>query len=143
MHSLPNKKESSKLPANTPSFVVVNVKPHLALSNIDHTGLTAIVKEKNIECGGVEGVAGALKTDTKNGLHGAVEDVAQRQEVFGSNTYQRPPTKSFFYFVVEAFQDLTILILLACATLSLGFGIKEHGLKEGWYDGEVYSLLSF
>ncbi|CAI9777250.1 unnamed protein product [Fraxinus pennsylvanica] len=32
-------------------------------------------------------------------------------------------------------EDLTILILLACATLSLGFEIKENGPKEGWYDG--------
>jgi Ca2+-transporting ATPase len=36
---------------------------------------------------------------------------------------------------VEAFKDLTIFILLGCATLSLVFGIKEHGIKEGWYDG--------
>ncbi|KAK0608067.1 hypothetical protein LWI29_025086 [Acer saccharum] len=36
---------------------------------------------------------------------------------------------------MEAFKDLTILILLGCAALSLGFGIKEHGLKDGWYDG--------
>ncbi|GKV50271.1 hypothetical protein SLEP1_g56983 [Rubroshorea leprosula] len=28
-----------------------------------------------------------------------------------------------------------ILILLGCAALSLAFGIKEHGLKDGWYDG--------
>lgn len=32
-------------------------------------------------------------------------------------------------------QDPTIIILLACAALSLGFGIKEDGIKEGWYDG--------
>ncbi|KHN30766.1 Putative calcium-transporting ATPase 13, plasma membrane-type [Glycine soja] len=24
---------------------------------------------------------------------------------------------------------------MVCAALSLGFGIKEHGIKEGWYDG--------
>ncbi|RVX21756.1 putative calcium-transporting ATPase 13, plasma membrane-type [Vitis vinifera] len=116
LHSLLNKKTSSKLPLSTPSFVVVSVEPHVAFSNIDHTSLTAVVKEKNLdqlrELGGVEG-----------------------RKTFGSNTYPRPPTKSFFYFVLEAFKDLTILILLACATLSLGFGIKEHGLKEGWYDG--------
>jgi Ca2+-transporting ATPase len=36
---------------------------------------------------------------------------------------------------VEAFKDLNIFILLGCATLSLAFGIKEQGIKEGWYDG--------
>ncbi|WJZ87183.1 hypothetical protein VitviT2T_006584 [Vitis vinifera] len=139
LHSLLKQKKGSKPPVSTHSCVVLSVEPHLAFPNIDHTSLTAVVKEKSLdqlrELGGVEGVADALKTHTKNGIHGAVEDVAERQETFGSNTYPRPPTKSFFYFVLEAFKDLTILILLACATLSLGFGIKEHGLKEGWYDG--------
>ncbi|RVW22996.1 Calcium-transporting ATPase 12, plasma membrane-type [Vitis vinifera] len=134
-----NRRRAANPPVSTHSCVVLSVEPHLAFPNIDHTSLTAVVKEKSLdqlrELGGVEGVADALKTHTKNGIHGAVEDVAERQETFGSNTYPRPPTKSFFYFVLEAFKDLTILILLACATLSLGFGIKEHGLKEGWYDG--------
>ncbi|RVW23027.1 putative calcium-transporting ATPase 13, plasma membrane-type [Vitis vinifera] len=139
LHSLLNKKKnSSKVPISTPSFVVLNVKPD-AFSSIDQTTLNAIVKGKNLnlllESGGVEGVADALETDIKNGISGAVDDVALRQEAFGSNTYKRPPAKSLFHFVVEAFKDVTILILLFCAALSLGFGIKEHGLKEGWYDG--------
>ncbi|XP_034685723.1 putative calcium-transporting ATPase 13, plasma membrane-type [Vitis riparia] len=139
LHSLLNeKKNGSKLLVAAPSFVVLNVKPD-AFSSIDQTTLTEIVKEKNVdlllEFGGVESVADALETDIKNGISGAVDDVALRQEAFGSNTYKRPPAKSLFHFVVEAFKDLIILILLFCATLSLGFGIKEHGLKEGWYDG--------
>ncbi|PHT31170.1 Calcium-transporting ATPase 8, plasma membrane-type [Capsicum baccatum] len=56
-------------------------------------------------------------------------------EAFGSNMYRKPPTKSFFMFVWESFKDPTIIILLLCAALSLGLGIKEHGSKEGWYDG--------
>uniref|UniRef100_F6HDV4 Calcium-transporting ATPase n=2 Tax=Vitis vinifera TaxID=29760 RepID=F6HDV4_VITVI len=139
LHSLLNeKKNGSKLPVAAPSFDVFNVKPD-AFSRIDQTTLTEIVKEKNVdlllEFGGVESVADALETDIKNGISGAVDDVALRQEAFGSNTYKRPPAKSLFHFVVEAFKDLTVFILLFCATLSLGFGIKEHGLKEGWYDG--------
>ena len=63
--------------------------------------------------------------------------------MFGSNTYHKPPSKGFFHFVVEAFKDVTILILLACAALSLGFGIKEHGLQEGWYDGGSIFLAVF
>ncbi|KAK6929897.1 hypothetical protein RJ641_003991 [Dillenia turbinata] len=63
-----------------------------------------------------------------------IDQETKMQEAFGSNAYKQPPTKSFFHFVVEALKDFTILILLACAVLSLGFGIKQHGLKEGWYD---------
>ncbi|MBA0768454.1 hypothetical protein Gotri_017255, partial [Gossypium trilobum] len=73
--------------------------------------------------------------DTQVGVSGSAEDIERRREAFGSNTYKKPPTKGFFHFVVEAFKDLTIMILLGCAALSLGFGIKEHGLKDGWYDG--------
>uniref|UniRef100_A0A0R0KRJ2 Calcium-transporting ATPase n=1 Tax=Glycine max TaxID=3847 RepID=A0A0R0KRJ2_SOYBN len=69
------------------------------------------------------------------GISGDDDDVAKRCELFGSNTYQRPPPKVFVSFVVEAFNDTTILILLVCAGLSLGFGIKEHGPGEGWYEG--------
>ncbi|CAA6658980.1 unnamed protein product [Spirodela intermedia] len=36
-----------------------------------------------------------------------------------------------------------LLILLACAALSLGFGIKEHGVREGWYDGASIFLAVF
>ncbi|MBA0616379.1 hypothetical protein Godav_016432, partial [Gossypium davidsonii] len=81
------------------------------------------------------GVASGLGTDTQVGVSGSAEDIERRREAFGSNTYKKPPTKGFFHFVVEAFKDLTIMILLGCAALSLGFGIKEHGLKDGWYDG--------
>ncbi|CAL5428700.1 unnamed protein product [Camellia sinensis] len=57
------------------------------------------------------------------------------QSTFGMNTYQKPPPKGFIYFVVESFKDITILILLGCAALSLGFGIKEKGAGQGWYEG--------
>ncbi|KAK9930935.1 hypothetical protein M0R45_018237 [Rubus argutus] len=60
--------------------------------------------------------------------------IGHRHEAFGSNTYKKPPTQGFLHFVWEAFKDLTILILLGCAALSLGFGIKEHGLKEDRVD---------
>ncbi|KAH1089353.1 hypothetical protein J1N35_016610 [Gossypium stocksii] len=106
---------------------------------IDQPTLIELVKEKKIEKlrkhGGVDGVASGLGTDAQVGVSGSAEDIERRREAFGSNTYKKPPTKGFFHFVVEAFKDLTIMILLGCATLSLGFGIKEHGLKDGWYDG--------
>uniref|UniRef100_A0A6N2NAC5 Calcium-transporting ATPase n=1 Tax=Salix viminalis TaxID=40686 RepID=A0A6N2NAC5_SALVM len=66
--------------------------------------------------GGIVGIAHAIGTDMDGGINGGPEDIARRQQAFGSNT--------------EAFKDLTIFILLGCAALSLGCGIKEHGLKE-------------
>ncbi|RVX22016.1 hypothetical protein CK203_001109 [Vitis vinifera] len=49
LHSLLNKKKnSSKVPISTPSFVVLNVKPD-AFSSIDQTTLNAIVKGKKLK----------------------------------------------------------------------------------------------
>ncbi|KAL4642234.1 hypothetical protein ACB092_02G001500 [Castanea dentata] len=142
--SLP-KKNNAKIPP-CPSFVSLDLNPdnrwktdQSSLNKIDQTSLTELVKEKNIEklqiIGGVDGVTSILETNVECGIHGNVEDIAHRHEAFGSNTYKRLPTKSFFHFVVEAFKDLTILILLGYAVLSLVFGIKDNGIKEGWYDG--------
>ncbi|GLT78625.1 hypothetical protein SLA2020_501540 [Shorea laevis] len=123
----------------TPSHVTLTIPPENSCFKIDETTLTDIVKEKKLEklqqIGGVNGVASSLETSLDSGINGGAEDIAHRHEAFGSNTYKKLPSKSFFYFVVEAFKDLTILILLGCAALSLGFGIKENGLKDGWYDG--------
>ncbi|KAK0600244.1 hypothetical protein LWI29_012981 [Acer saccharum] len=61
-------------------------------------------------------------------------DLARRRIFFGANRYAKQPLKSFLSFVLEALKDTTIIILLVCAVLALGFGIKQQGLKNGWYD---------
>ncbi|PRQ36180.1 putative calcium-transporting ATPase [Rosa chinensis] len=136
---------NTKLLSRSPSHTTISVDDSVSVPDangfrIDQTRLTELVKAKDLnqlhELGGAQGVAKALETDVEHGIHGEdAEDILKRIEAFGSNTYKRPPKKGFFHFVWEAFKDLTILILLGCAALSLGFGIKEHGLKEGWIDG--------
>ncbi|PKI77764.1 hypothetical protein CRG98_001812, partial [Punica granatum] len=131
------------VPVKCPSFTALSIKgndlPNTSTFNVDTAELTSLVKERNLKgihkLGGVEAVALALETDISAGISGDPEDVSRRQRAFSFNTYKRPPSKSLFHFVVEAFKDLTILILLGCAAMSLGFGIKEHGISDGWYDG--------
>ncbi|XP_058202234.1 putative calcium-transporting ATPase 13, plasma membrane-type [Rhododendron vialii] len=134
------KKPRKKSPVSSNRVLFIDVfEPHPCFPKIDPSVLAGIVKQKNLDrlgkCDGVEGLACGLETNLENGISGDSEDVSRRSEAFGSNTYQRPPMKSLWYFVWEALRDPTILILLVCAALSLGFGIKEHGLKDGWYDG--------
>ncbi|XP_024015071.1 putative calcium-transporting ATPase 13, plasma membrane-type [Eutrema salsugineum] len=124
------------------SYTTINLdhhQDHHGDFKIDQETLNDLVKNKNQEkldsLGGPNGLVSALKTNTRLGINEEADEIQVRRSTFGSNTYTRPPSKSLIHFVIEAFKDLTILILLACATLSLGFGIKEHGLKEGWYDG--------
>ncbi|KAG6750637.1 hypothetical protein POTOM_045145 [Populus tomentosa] len=108
-----------------------------SLTKVDQRTLNDIIKEKNLESlkqrGGVIQVATILETDVKDGTREA--DAAFRRNVFGANRFKKPPSKSFLSFVIEAFKDPTIIILLVCAIMSLVFGIKQHGLKNGWYDG--------
>ncbi|KAK3190156.1 hypothetical protein Dsin_029717 [Dipteronia sinensis] len=142
---------ASKCPGG---WTVVNLKPPEENKSFkfDQTSLNEILKKKTLnqlrKFSGTPGVVSALKIDINGGIIGSEEDMARRQEAFGSNTYKKPPTKSFFHFVVEAFKDLTILTLLGCAALSLGYGIKEHVPKDGWYDGgsifvAVFLVITF
>ncbi|KNA08143.1 hypothetical protein SOVF_165260, partial [Spinacia oleracea] len=91
--------------------------------------------QKLQQSGGVATIASSLKTNLETGINGDEQDLANRREVFDTNTYKKPPSQGLLHFVWEAFKDFTILILLFCAALSLGFGIKQKGPKEGWYDG--------
>ncbi|XP_031098445.1 putative calcium-transporting ATPase 13, plasma membrane-type [Ipomoea triloba] len=115
--------------------------------NLDQSILAKIVKEKSLEhltnLGGIGGLSSSLDTNLHDGIYGDEKDISRRNEAFGSNTYTKPPAKNLFHFVWEAFRDPTIIILLACAVLSLAFGIKEDGIKEGWYDGGSIFLAVF
>ncbi|KAH9668702.1 calcium-transporting ATPase 12 plasma membrane-type [Citrus sinensis] len=80
----------------------------LAKTDIDPKTLIEIVKQKNLDLlqqfGGTGAVATALQTDIHGGIDGSEEDRARRQGLFGSNTYKKPPTESFFSFVVDTFK---------------------------------------
>ncbi|XP_073140446.1 calcium-transporting ATPase 12, plasma membrane-type-like [Henckelia pumila] len=118
------------------------------ISEIDYVKLTEVVKNKNLAelhdvYGHVEAIARLLESSRDNGIRGNETDLVKRKREFGSNTYQKPPPKGLIHFILEAFKDTTILILLACAALSLAFGIREHGLREGWYEGGSIFLAVF
>ncbi|KAL4383417.1 hypothetical protein GQ457_15G029490 [Hibiscus cannabinus] len=87
------------------------------------------------EYGGVRGLSESLKTNLEKGIPGDDSDLLKRRNAFGSNTYPRKKGRSFWRFVWEACQDLTLMILVVAAVASLALGIKTEGIKEGWYDG--------
>ncbi|KAK4596412.1 hypothetical protein RGQ29_014444 [Quercus rubra] len=125
----------------TLSYVAIDVQDKTvpSLLSVDPKKLSDMVRNKNFEIlskfGGVKELAFILQTHVKNGIKDDEADLIQRQNIFGANKYPKPPAKKFLRFVYEALKDTTILILLACAMLSLAFGIKQHGWKDGWYDG--------
>ncbi|GAB2218303.1 hypothetical protein Drorol1_Dr00001523 [Drosera rotundifolia] len=85
--------------------------------------------------GGVAGLSEKLKTDTEKGIQGNGDDILRRRDVFGSNTYPWKKPRSFWTFLWEAWQDLTLIILIIAAVASLALGMKSEGIQQGWYDG--------
>ncbi|GAB2219094.1 hypothetical protein Droror1_Dr00006722 [Drosera rotundifolia] len=87
------------------------------------------------QLGGVAGLCEKLKTDSEKGIMGNDEDISARKNAFGSNTYPKKKPRSFWTFLWEAWQDLTLVILIIAAAASLALGIKSEGIEQGWYDG--------
>ncbi|XP_073145710.1 calcium-transporting ATPase 9, plasma membrane-type-like [Henckelia pumila] len=106
--------------------------------------LAALTRDHNLsalrEYGGVQGLSNLLKTNLETGVSSDENDLSQRKISFGSNTYPVKKGRSYLRFLWEAWQDLTLIILIVAAVASLALGIKTEGLEEGWYDGGSISF---
>lgn len=109
--------------------------------------LTAMTRDHNYsalqEYGGVNGLTKLLKTNPEKGVHGDEADLSCRLGAFGANRYPRKKGRSFWVFLWEACQDLTLAILIVAAVISLVLGIATEGIKEGWYDGASIAFAVF
>ncbi|KAI4379242.1 hypothetical protein MLD38_005565 [Melastoma candidum] len=93
--------------------------------------------------GGVQGLSAMLKTNLETGIDESEFDILKRRKTFGSNTYPHKKGRTFLMFLWEAWQDLTLIILIIASAASLALGIKTEGLKEGWYDGGSITFAVF
>lgn len=59
------------------------------------------------------------------GLSGNPYDLEHRRQVFGSNVIPPKPPKSFLQLVWEALQDVTLIILLVAALISLALSFYK------------------
>ena len=75
------------------------------------------------------------------GIRGTPEDVAHRTDVFGSNVIPPKPPKSFLQLVWEALQDVTLIILIVAAIISLGLSFY-HSPTSSITDSEGQNLSS-
>ncbi|BAU00290.1 Calcium-transporting ATPase [Vigna angularis] len=85
--------------------------------------------------GGVSGLAEKLSTSTSEGLNSDSESLNRRQQIYGINKFTESEATSFWVFVWEAFQDMTLMILGVCAIVSLLVGIATEGWPKGAHDG--------
>ncbi|VDK32176.1 unnamed protein product [Taenia asiatica] len=103
----------------------------------------ASVKYLNERYGGIQGLCRKLKTSTHDGLSGS--DFQERREVFGTNVIPPKPPKHFCTLVWEAMQDVTLIILIVAAFVSLGLSLytkyvdaasqDETEGEAGWIEG--------
>ncbi|RDX88043.1 Calcium-transporting ATPase 9, plasma membrane-type, partial [Mucuna pruriens] len=114
--------------------------------------LVSMSKDQNISAlqqyGGaslqhIRGLSNLIKSNPDKGISGDDADLLKRKKTFGTNTYPRKKGRSFWRFLWEAWQDLTLIILIIAAAVSLALGIKTEGLEEGWYDGGSIAFAVF
>ncbi|CAN4085070.1 unnamed protein product [Withania somnifera] len=109
--------------------------------------LASVTRDHNLSAlqqyGGAKGLSEKLKTDIDSGIVDDDAELSKRKYVFGANTYPMKKGRSYLRFLWEAWQDLTLIILIVAAVLSLALGIHTKGLKEGWYDGGSITFAVF
>lgn len=84
---------------------------------MEHRGREGIERIQNF--GGIEGIIDKLYSSSDKGLSGNKADIDHRRETFGSNTIPPKPPKTFMQLVCEAVQDITLIILIVAAVVSL------------------------
>jgi len=104
---------------------------------MEHRGREGIARIQ--EFGGIEGIMEKLYTSADKGLSGSKADVEHRRETFGSNVIPPKPPKTFFQLVCEAVQDITLIILIVAALVSLGLSFYKPEDEES--EGRLCSSL--
>lgn len=84
---------------------------------MEHRGREGIQRIQDF--GGIESIMEKLYTSADKGLSGNKADSDHRRETFGSNVIPPKPPKTFIQLVCEAVQDITLIILIVAALVSL------------------------
>jgi Ca2+ transporting ATPase len=94
--------------------------------------------------GGIEGLGAKLKTDIHTGLKG--DDFEIRDDVFGSNTKEKPKRTGFCKLFFMAMDDLMLKILLVSATISIVVSMAFADADErsiAWVEGVAILVAVF
>ncbi|KAL0873277.1 hypothetical protein Bca101_022982 [Brassica carinata] len=83
---------------------------------------------------GVSGLSRLLHTDLEKGICGDEDDIRERSNVYGSNTYPLKKEGNFWMFLGEASRGFTLIVLVFVAMASLLLQIKTKTINHGWYD---------
>ncbi|WOK93558.1 putative calcium-transporting ATPase 4, plasma membrane-type [Canna indica] len=90
-------------------------------------------KKKLKSHGGLHGISREISVSLDHGIKKS--DLLVRQDIYGINQYAESPPRSFWMFVWDALHDLTLIILMICALISVAVGLATEGWPKGMYDG--------
>ncbi|PUZ42528.1 hypothetical protein GQ55_9G589600 [Panicum hallii var. hallii] len=90
---------------------------------------------------GVDGMARKINVSLADGIKS--DDTGIRAEVYGANQYTEKPPRTFWMFLWDASQDMTLLLLAFCALISVIIGLATEGWPNGMYDGLGIVLTIF
>lgn len=93
--------------------------------------------------GGIEEICNKLETSANDGITGEKSDLELRRKIYGSNVLPPKPTKSFMRLVCEAMNDVTLIILIVVAIISIALSFyhptddtdANEETSSGWIEG--------
>ncbi|CEP02431.1 hypothetical protein PBRA_009015 [Plasmodiophora brassicae] len=123
------------------------VRPWIAAPSVgqhvftyDADDLRAMTRRGNpsllAEMGGVQGLAAALRSNLRTGLHSDEfsTQFAKRRVAYGRNAVDKPPCPSFLKLAWQALHDPMLVALCTAGTVSMGIGLYRD-LSKGWIEG--------
>ncbi|KAG4996877.1 hypothetical protein AAZX31_10G103100 [Glycine max] len=120
-----------------PAEYKVSEKTREAGFSIEPDDIASVVRGHDYnyykKIGQVEGIIEKLSASADDGV--GQDSIDTRQDIYGVNRYTEKPSKSFLMFVWEALHDLTLMILMVCAIVSIAIGLPTEGWPKGVYDG--------
>ncbi|XP_048608315.1 calcium-transporting ATPase 8, plasma membrane-type-like [Brassica napus] len=97
-----------------------------------------VVRDRDLQAlnqyNGVGGLSTLLKTDLERGIDRRDDEILQRRQAFGSNTYPCKKGKTFWSFVWKACQfPLSLVMIIAVVINSILLRIKRKAIHDGLY----------
>mmetsp|Transcript_14750 Transcript_14750/g.31607 ORF Transcript_14750/g.31607 Transcript_14750/m.31607 type:complete len:1093 (-) Transcript_14750:140-3418(-) len=138
-----------KTAENNAAGVTAEMKTAGAAYDVSCEKLLAMMEERDRgvlrDLGGVTGLAEKLRSDTVRGVSvkSATHGLESRRAAFGPNKFKYPPPKSFFRLMLDAFKDVTVIILSIAAVVSLviGLAMPEKRAEYGYVEGIAIVLV--
>lgn len=91
--------------------------------------------------GGVEGLIRRFKLNIETGL--THDQVKFMREKYGTNEFPESPMDTYLALLMDALSDITLIILLVAAAVSVIIDSIQHGIEEGWVEGGAIFIAVF